>query len=228
MFALSFDFDVVVGAGHAGVEAAPGSTRLGLRAALLTMNAAAVAQVAPVDDTIDVQSTDPTKQDDYIDRRLVSVGYSIYLGGYHLYCNNHQMPVFLPDSDINFMLANAQSIGDTIYEDRSAAQHAAAAAQKTADRGAPVAYYRAVGVARIAPTVFSPATTPRIIQTLRTAMMVLADDVKNEMTVLAGTLIGTAVLKMIATRVIRWSQGHPEAVPSLPPSHNWTPPRPVS
>src|SRR5438876_6403487 len=47
MFPLTFDFDVVVvGAGHAGTEPALAAARLGLRAALLTMNADAVAQMS--------------------------------------------------------------------------------------------------------------------------------------------------------------------------------------
>src|SRR5207302_4698818 len=47
MAQLTYQFDVaVVGAGHAGVEAATAAARLGLKTVLLTMNADAVAQMS--------------------------------------------------------------------------------------------------------------------------------------------------------------------------------------
>jgi hypothetical protein len=100
----------------------------------------------------------PLNEPDYIENRLTAVGYGIYLFGCHLYCTGLSMPVFLPDSHIDFTVANAVSINTTIYADRASADVAIDAAPAAPNGVAQYAFYRGAGGALIVPTIFSPAT----------------------------------------------------------------------
>ena len=145
----------------------------------------------------------PLNEPDYVENRLTAVGYGIYLFGCHLYCTELSMPVFLPDSDIDFTVAKAVSIDSTIYADRVSADAALQAAPPAPSGVTQYAFYRGAGGALIVPTIFSPATTPRTIQTLLTARALLADEVQKELTILALTMVGGLVLKTILTRLVR-------------------------
>lgn len=93
-------------------------------------------------------------------------------------------------------MANAVSIDTTIYADRASADAAIQAAPATPSGTTRYAFYRGAGGALIVPTVFSPATTPRTIQTLLTARTLLADEVQKELVILALSIVGGLVLKV--------------------------------
>lgn len=152
---------------------------------------------------INFSSYSPINEADYVDRRLQAVGFSIYLGGCHLYCSGLTTPVMLPDSHIDFGVGTAVAISTTIYDDRAAADAALAAAPAPAGGATRYAFYRGAGGALIVPTIFCPATTPRTIKTLLIARRILADDVQKELVVLALSIVGGMVLKSILTRIVR-------------------------
>jgi hypothetical protein len=64
-------------------------------------------------------------------------------------------------------------------------------------------FYRGAGGAIVAPTVFSPATTPRLIETAQRARRELAQQVQRELVVLAITLVGGLALRAIINRIAR-------------------------
>ncbi|MBC8166208.1 MAG: hypothetical protein H7Y20_10090 [Bryobacteraceae bacterium] len=163
----------------------------------------------------------PRNEPDYVDTCLNAVGWGIYLFGAHLYCGL-SLPVLLPDAYIDFTVGNAVSIDSTIYPDRAAAEAAILAAPARTDGVTRFAYYRGAGGALVVPTIFSPATTPRTIQTLLTARALLAQEVQNELVVMALTMVGGMVLKSIATRLVR--VGSKSSEPVKPPPAAEPPP----
>lgn len=143
-------------------------------------------------------AVDPRHRDDYIDNRTSAVGFSIYLGGYLVYCDGLPLPLFLPDSHVAFGLANVRTPDATIYPTRA---EAVAALPLGPPAPAPsVTYYSGAGGAVIAPTLFSPATTPQFIECALRARRVVAQQVQHEAIALVGGMAVRALVSRIARR----------------------------
>jgi len=159
----------------------------------------------------------PRNEADYIENQVYAVGFGIYLFGCHVYCKNLDLPVLVPDSHINFMVSKAEPIDTNIYPNLASADAAIRAAPSAPAGVTRYAFYRGAGGALIVPTVFSPATTPVTIQTLLTARALLADEVQNDLTVLALSIVVGVVLRTILTRLVRVGSKSADPLAGEPP-----------
>jgi hypothetical protein len=166
---------------------------------------------------INLKVYSPTNEPDWLENRLESIGYGIYLSGCLLFCTGLELPVYLPDSDIDFNAINAVAVNTTIYPTRSDADMAIQQAPASAGGGRLFAYYRGAGGALIAPTVFTPSNTPRTIQTLRTARSLLAESVQNELSVMALGMVGGWILKGLLSLRVRVGSKKAEPPAGAPP-----------
>ncbi|WP_309897288.1 hypothetical protein [Archangium sp.] len=151
---------------------------------------------------------DPRVHRDFVDLRVTAVGFGISAGGYLLYCEGLPLPVLVPESHVDLGLTSAEPLSASIYPDRDTALEDSAHGSGHAR----YAYYRGAGGALIVPTLFSPATTPRIAQTMLEVRKQLAEAVQHELKVLSLTLTGTRVLQGVFSRIVRVS-----AEPTLRP-----------
>jgi hypothetical protein len=69
--------------------------------------------------------SDPKQNARYIDKVVTAVGYSIYLGGYHVYCQGLDLPILVPDDMVDFGLASAENASSTVFDSRENALAAA-------------------------------------------------------------------------------------------------------
>ncbi|WP_315836075.1 hypothetical protein [Bradyrhizobium prioriisuperbiae] len=166
---------------------------------------------------INVHVSTPKDDADYIDRRMTGIGYNIYLFGFHVVCSGLELPVYVPDTLVDLSLTKAEPIDGKVYDSIEQAQAAIRAAPQRAGGPARFAYYRGAGGAVIAPTVFSPATTPRIIATYFGARRLYATYVENEMVGLAIGIVGGLVIRAIVGRILRASNEDPFEPPGNPP-----------
>jgi len=151
---------------------------------------------------------DPRAHRDFVDLRVTAVGFGITAGGYLLYCEGLSLPVLVPESHVDLGLTSAEPLSASIYPDRETALEDSAHGSGHAR----YAYYRGAGGALIVPTLFSPAATPRIAQTMLEVRTHLAETAQRELKVLLVTLTGTRVLQGVFSRVVRVS-----AEPTLRP-----------
>jgi len=154
---------------------------------------------------------DPRAHRDFVELRVTAVGFGITAGGYLLYCEGLPLPVLVPESHVDLGLTSAEPLNAFIYPDRDTAL-AGMAANVPSSRHPRYAYYRGAGGALLVPTLFSPATTPRIAQTMLEVRTHLAQTAQRELKVLLLTLTGTRVLQGVFSRVVRVS-----AKPTLRP-----------
>ena len=162
---------------------------------------------------------DPRAHRDFVDLRVTAVGFGLNAGGYLLYCEGLALPVLIPESHVDLGLTSAVPLNASIYPDRDAALEDMATVASEA-RHARYAYYRGAGGALIVPTLFSPATTPRIARTMLEVRRDLSETVQHELKVLLLTLTGTKVLQGVFSRVVRVG-----SEPEYPPLHRRKPER---
>jgi hypothetical protein len=135
---------------------------------------------------------------------VTAVGFGITAGGYLLYCEGLALPVLVPESHVDLGLLSAQPLSPSIYPDRdSALEDMAESASRPG--GASYAWYRGAGGKLIVPTLFSPATTPRIAATMLEVRKHLGETVERELKVLLVNLTGARLLQGVFSRVVRVS-----------------------
>jgi hypothetical protein len=160
-------------------------------------------------------AVDPRRNGDYVDLRVNAVGFGIYLGGYLVYCDGLPLPVFVPDSDVDFGLTVVDTPDAAVYPDRTEAARATPFGPPAPGHGPPVAFYRGAGGGLVAPTTFSPATTPRFAECALRARRELAEQVQHDLVVLAISLVAGMALNALLNRIARIGGGDP--VPPRPP-----------
>ena len=141
---------------------------------------------------------------DFVERRVTAVGFGLSAGGYLLYCEGVALPVLVPESQVDLGLTGAAALNTSLYPDRATALAQLAAGGSRAGHGR-YAFYRGAGGALIVPTVFSPATTPRIARTMLQVRQHLSETTQRDLKVLLLNLTGTRVLQGLFSRVVRVS-----------------------
>jgi hypothetical protein len=156
----------------------------------------------------------PKARGDYIDNRAEGIGYYIYHPSFQVYCSGMSGgPIYVSDDFLKLDVEKAEAINSTIYNTLAEAKDAMKQAPAKTKGVTPFAYFKGAGGAVIAPTIFSPSTTPRIIAGYYSARRVWAQNVASELTGVAiGLGIGTA-FRMTLGRTYRPLPEDPE--PSL-------------
>jgi hypothetical protein len=165
---------------------------------------------------VSADSADPRLHSDYVDNLLNAVGFGIYLGGYYLFLDGFEMPVFVPHSHFNFNASGINAVDLAIYPDYYQAVDHLPVGPPAPGLPFPNAYYRGAGGKVIAPTLFTQGTTPRVIQTALEATRLLGKTVSDQLTIIGLQIVGAMLLRGIVGIITRISSG--EGTLSLSPA----------
>ncbi|GAA1024972.1 hypothetical protein GCM10009565_33670 [Amycolatopsis albidoflavus] len=141
---------------------------------------------------VSAQAADPRAAADYLDRRVTAVYFNLYFGGYLIVCKGLDKPVFVADAYVDLGLRRATPINHSVYAAYDDAVKDIPFGPFASGTAQPFAYYRGAGGAVIAPTVVSPATTPRLAWMMNDAIHEYVAQVQRELTVLALTLVAAS------------------------------------
>ena len=170
-----------------------------------TANRGIGTKLSDKDELIDVVAESELFASDpqYIDNRIQAVGWGLQLGASCLLYVGLDRPIFLPAAYINWSIIDATAATRALYPSRENAL-----ASIAGKPGNWLAYYRTVGGV-IAPTVFAPASTPRILTTLLNARKQLADEAKEIFTALAVSMIAGQLIRFgfgVLQRAAAWTR----------------------
>lgn len=149
--------------------------------------------------SVSAQSADARGHSDFVDRRLVAVGFGIYLGGFHLYVDGVALPIFVPQNYVSFAAPAGTPGNLAVFPSRADAERAAGSGPGS------FGYYRSYA-GLIVPTLFTPTSTPRTCATMRQAMADLGNQVAHDLVAFALSYIGIRILSGVYSRLIRASQ----------------------
>jgi hypothetical protein len=69
-------------------------------------------------------AADPRQHADFVDNRLVGVGFGIFIGGYHVYVTEVALPLLLPNRMVDLSGRPALAISPAVYPSLGDAQTA--------------------------------------------------------------------------------------------------------
>jgi hypothetical protein len=153
------------------------------------------------------EAADPRGDVDYIDKRVAAVGYGLY-DGFLIFCGLSQ-PIKVPEYLMDFGQAKYESVSSEIHEDYGTAQKQIPLGPPAAGEALPYAYFRVGDTGIIAPTVFSPATAPRIVEAGWASVKELQRQVQTELVYLALSIIGAMAIRAIIGKLVKIGEEPP-------------------
>jgi hypothetical protein len=166
---------------------------------------------------IDFHAYLPKDDPDYIDARMTYVSYNIYQFGFLVDCSGMSTPIHVSESMVDLNPTKYEPIDAKVYDTLAQANEAIRRAPAKPKGVTPFAYYRGAGGAVISPTIFSPATTPRIIATFLEARRLYADFVQKALAGLAISLAGGVILRVALGPFLRAFPADPKPPRAVPP-----------